>query len=102
MATPDEIRRLEQAVRDAQAALTRARAENQRADEAWERMLRQAEQSVVTGKSVTAEFIVNSGARARAAMGDDDGNPKVVPFKAGMLTPEQLLAWTINNGVKPK
>jgi hypothetical protein len=65
MATESEIRRLEQNVRDAQAALTRARAENQRADEAWGRMLRQAEQSLAQGKSVSAEFIIGAAERAR-------------------------------------
>jgi hypothetical protein len=101
MATPDELRKLERAVAEAQNALTRARAENQRADEAWERMVRQAQQSVASGKSVSADFILAAGARARAAMGDDD-NPKVVPLKAGMFTPEALLEWTIRNGVEPK
>jgi hypothetical protein len=65
MATPDEIRRLEFAVREAQANLDRARAENQRADEAWALMLRQAEQSMAQGKSVSAEFIIGAAERAR-------------------------------------
>jgi hypothetical protein len=65
MASPDEIRRLEYAVREAQANLDRARAENQRADEAWARMLRQAEQQMAQGKSVSAEFIVGAAERAR-------------------------------------
>jgi hypothetical protein len=66
MATPEEIRKLEWAVAEAQAALTRARAENQRADEAWTRMLAEANASIARGKSVSAQFILGAAERARA------------------------------------
>jgi hypothetical protein len=66
MASPDEIRRLEYAVREAQANLDRARAENARADAAWERMVAQAEAQMAQGKSVSAEFIIGSAAKARS------------------------------------
>jgi hypothetical protein len=70
MAAPDEIRKLENAVRDAQAALTRARAENQCADEAWTKMVAQAEALCAQGKSVSAQFIVEAARRARADAGN--------------------------------
>jgi hypothetical protein len=76
MVPPDEIRRLEYAVREAQVRLDAARAENQRADEAWERMVAQAEQSVAQGKSVTAEFIIGAAERARR-----DGADAIAPDK---------------------
>jgi hypothetical protein len=65
MATPDEIRPLEFAVREAERALAAARAENVRADEAWARMVRQAEAQMAAGRSVSAEFIIGSAERAR-------------------------------------
>jgi hypothetical protein len=69
MATSDEIKRLEQAVRDAQAALTRARAENQRADEAWSAMVKEANANIARGKPVTGAFITGAAERARAGQG---------------------------------
>jgi hypothetical protein len=83
MATPDEIRRLEYAVREAQANLDRARAENQRADEAWERMVVQAEQSLAQGKSVSAAFICGSAERARRFGADATPRDKI---RGGNLT----------------
>jgi hypothetical protein len=84
MASADEIRRLEFAVREAQANLDRARAENARADQAWERMVRAAEQSVAQGKSVTAEFIITSAKRAKA-----EGSGSVIPLHR--LTGEDIV-----------
>jgi hypothetical protein len=65
MASPDEIRRLEFAVREAQANLDRARSENERADQAWMRTVAEAERMMAEGKSVSAQFIVGSADRAR-------------------------------------
>src|ERR1700722_17024112 len=100
---PHEIARLELEVRLAQQRLDAAHRENRRADTAWERTCAEADRMMAQGKTIpnTAEFILGAAARARAAMGETS-SPKVIPFKGGMLTPEQLLAWTINNGVKPK
>jgi hypothetical protein len=62
----DQIRRLEYAVREAQANLARAHAENHAANLAWERMITEAEAQIAAGRSVSAEFICGSAARARA------------------------------------
>jgi hypothetical protein len=72
----DQIRRLEYAVREAQAALDRAHAENASAELKWRQMVRQAEQSVAQGKSVTAEFIIGAAERARR-----DGADAIAPDK---------------------
>jgi hypothetical protein len=61
----DEIRRLEYAVREAQANLDAARAENASAELKWRQMVTQAEQQMAQGKSVTAEFIICAAERAR-------------------------------------
>jgi hypothetical protein len=78
MLSPSEkIRRLELAVREAEPALARARAENATADLKWQRMLRQAEQMCTTGQSISAEFIVESARRARA---DGASKGEVIPL----------------------
>jgi hypothetical protein len=94
MATPDEIRRLEFAVREAQARLDRARAENARADSAWAQMLAQAQQSVAEGRPTTAEFIVESARRAKA-----EGSGSVIPLHR--LTGEDIVRG-LNAKDKPK
>jgi hypothetical protein len=83
MATPSEIAKLEQAARDAQAALTRARAENASADAKWVAMVAEAERMCAAGKSVSAEFIVGAAAKARASQGIAGKaveKPKIVPL----------------------
>ena len=72
----DQIRRLESELRAAQAALDRAHAENSSAELKWREMVRQAEQSVAQGKSVTAEFIIGAAERARR-----DGADAIAPDK---------------------
>jgi hypothetical protein len=57
----DQIRRLEYAVREAQAALDRAHAENASAELKWRQMVRQAEQSVAQGKSCRFPLRVDPG-----------------------------------------
>jgi hypothetical protein len=61
----DQIRRLEYAVREAQAALDRAHAENGAAERAWLTMVKQAEANIAAGKSVSAAFITGAAERAR-------------------------------------
>jgi hypothetical protein len=80
MATPDELRRLERAATEAQAALSRARAENLAADLAWTRMVDAANAACARGQSVSAEYILAAGARARAGQGivETKAGPKAV------------------------
>jgi hypothetical protein len=88
MATREEIRRLTQAATEAQDALSRALSETVRADEAWARMCAEAERSIASGTSVSAEFIIAAGARRRAGQGIAEKRPaeqraeprKVVPL----------------------
>jgi hypothetical protein len=86
MATRDEIRRLTQAATDAQDALSRALSETVRADEAWARMCSEAERSIASGQSVSAEYIIAAGARRRAGQGTVEHRPekpeprKVIPL----------------------
>ena len=65
-------------------------------------MVREDEANCAANRSVSPEFIIGAAERARAAQGEDV-NPKVIPFKGGTLTPEQLMAWSyVNSRVKPK
>jgi hypothetical protein len=88
-------------VRVAQQRLDAAHRENGRADAAWAKTCAEADAAMARGQKTTPEFIVEAAARARAAMGEDV-NPKVIPFKGGMMTVEQYMAWSYSNQGKPK
>jgi hypothetical protein len=108
MATPDEIRRLEQQLAATQARLDAARPgaspyfwsqgdpvmramrergsppQSATADARWAAMCREAEQMVASGRSVSAELIITAGQRAR---GDEPA--RVVPIGTA-YTPERI------------
>jgi hypothetical protein len=63
------------------------------ADARWAAMCAEADAMVASGKSVSAEFILEAGRRAR---GDEPA--RVVPLRPSYFTPEQLAHFGRNRG----